>query len=234
MTRALTLLIAIGSLVLAKDAKPQPAPAPVTKTQRMDFPENGTLRFTNSTGELTVEAWDQAGMEITTTLSAKINEPAKDLDLVKVSVERKGDGVVVATEYPLTRVGKVAKHYGAPVGFYLEYRVKLPKSAKVIVDHNIGDLHFDGIEGDIHATARQSNITLQLPEKAQYAIDAKCNVGSIVSDFAGKSKPRYWFTGQAFTETAQAPHKLYLRNGFGDIILFKTPAPVSLLPAMNP
>jgi hypothetical protein len=31
--------------------------------------------------------------------------------------------------------------------------------------------------------------------------------------------------GHQFVETPQAPHKLYLRNGFGDIILLKIQVP---------
>ncbi len=43
----------------------------MSKTERMDFPAGGTLRFTNSVGVLTVEAWDRPVVEITTIKSTR-------------------------------------------------------------------------------------------------------------------------------------------------------------------
>src|SRR5580704_17744521 len=62
------LLLASAGLVLADD---------VTKTERFDFPAGGTLRLKNSIGELTVEGWDQPGIEITT-----IKSPRKPMALL--------------------------------------------------------------------------------------------------------------------------------------------------------
>src|ERR1700735_4084182 len=79
----------------------------VSKTEKMDFPANGTLRLQNSTGELTIEGWDQPGVEITTTKSGKTaytapdrGQAARDLDRVQISTKRNGDEVVVTTDFP--------------------------------------------------------------------------------------------------------------------------------------
>src|SRR5579863_4710984 len=80
--RALLLLAAAGLLV-ADD---------VTKTERLDFPSGGTLHLKNSIGELTVEGWDQAGIEITTIKSPR--NPMAQLDRVQVKAERQKDEVV--------------------------------------------------------------------------------------------------------------------------------------------
>src|SRR5579863_1976012 len=71
--------------------------AEVSNTERMDFPSGGALRFQNSNGELTVEGWDQPGLEITTIKSAPT---AKELEQVRMTTERKGDEIVVTTAFP--------------------------------------------------------------------------------------------------------------------------------------
>ena len=51
----------------------------------------------------------------------------------------------------------------APPNFYLDTRIKVPRDVKLVVDHNIGEIHVDGVTGDIRATTRQGLITLRLP-----------------------------------------------------------------------
>jgi hypothetical protein len=82
----------------------------VSKTEKMDFPANGTLRLQNSTGDVTIEGWDQPGSEITTTKSSKEEYPAKDrdkaatqLDRVQVSAKLNGNELVITTQYPRHR-----------------------------------------------------------------------------------------------------------------------------------
>src|ERR1700729_128256 len=82
ITKLLLGAIGVGTLCLLHAAD---APRPgqykqslqvVSKTQHLDFPAGGTLRFINSVGVLTVEAWDQPGVEITTTKSTKADVDA--------------------------------------------------------------------------------------------------------------------------------------------------------------
>ncbi len=79
----------------------------VTKTETADFPAGGLLHLKNAIGELTIEGWDQPGLEITTIKSTKAAVETKDhesatklLDSVKLTMERKGDEVTVSTDFP--------------------------------------------------------------------------------------------------------------------------------------
>src|SRR5580658_8212698 len=115
MKRELTLILGVSCLLPAhllpaNDEIPQRIQ--VTKTDHADFPAGGTLRLKNSTGELTIEGWDQPGVEITTTKSTKLAytssspERAKAsqvLDEVKVSEARQGDELVITTDFPRHR-----------------------------------------------------------------------------------------------------------------------------------
>jgi hypothetical protein len=223
--RMLGLIFGISCLALADSESRQTVQ--IAKTEHADFPSGGTVRLKNSTGELTIEGWDQSGVEITTVKSTKAayssaerEKASRDLDRVKVAAERKGDELVITTDFP--------KHRGLPLGgatnFNLDCHIKVPRDARLVVDHGVGDVYFDNVKGDIHATTRQGGITLHL-EGGQYDIDAKSDFGSVTSDFPGSTKRRFWLVGHQFTQTSQAPHRLYLRDGFGDIIMLKIRKP---------
>jgi len=233
MKRTLALMLGVLPLaapLYANDEIPQKIQ--VTKTEHADLPAGGTLHLKNSTGELTVQGWDQSGIEITTIKSTKFAyktaEPdrakaSQHLDAVKVTVARQAEELVVTTDFPRNR-----RYLPRPsVGyrdFDLEYVIKVPRGANIIVDHDEGELHFDDVTGDIHATTNQGTITLRLPQAAQYTIDAKSRIGDVDSDIAGTTTRRHF--GHEFVQAATAPHKLYLRNGFGDIIILRMHQPV--------
>ncbi len=197
-----------GCLLLAADEPKQKTP--VSKTQRMGFPAGGTLRLKKSTGLLTVEAWDRSDVEITT---------IRYSDKARVAAERHGDELVVTTDAPRHR---------AHSEFDLEYRIKAPASAKLIAEHDLGDVNIDGLAGDIQVTLCQGEILLHLPQDRQYNIHARSQFGNVNSDFPGPEKRRWWLLGhRSVNESPQAAHKLNLRVTSGDIVILKTRVPIS-------
>jgi hypothetical protein len=237
MVRILALVgLGVCCLLLADDKPPQKVQ--VSKTEHMDFPAGGVLRLNNSVGELTVEGWDRPEVEITTVKSTREDYPSqerekavKELDRVHVETHRDGGELVITTDYPGGRF--LSCLFGGTAGFDLEYRIKVPASTRFIADHGVGEVHVDNLRGDIQVAVHQGEITLDLPEQDRYAVDAKSNCGSVVSDFPGKEKSRFWFFGHRVeNEDSSAPHKLNLKIGYGDIIVLKTqipkmPAPVN-------
>lgn len=232
MKRILTLLVGAVCLLAANDEVPQKIQ--VTKTEHEDLPAGGSVRFKNSTGELTIEGWDQSGVEITTTKSTKLafaatgvehDKAARMLDEVKVSAAVQGGEMVITTEFPRHRRFLPRPSVGDR-DFDLEYVVKVPRNAKLTVDHDAGEIHFDDVTGDIHATDIQGLITLHVPQTGQYTIDADSKIGEVISDFAGTTKRKRF--GHAFLQSAQAPHSLFLRIGFGDIVILKVRQPAAL------
>jgi len=234
--RTLAAIFGMSCLMLGENEIRQPVR--IAKTEHVDLPAGGTVMMKNSTGELTLEAWDQPGVEITTIKSTKAEyasaereKAARDLDKVQIATELQGDELVITTDFPRHRGFPPSSPWGGATNFALEYHIRVPRGARLVVDHDIGEVHFDGVTGDIHATALQGSITLHLPEGGQYAIDAKSDLGSVTSDFPGSTKRRLWLVGHQFIQNSQAPHKLYLRDGFGDIIILKIrkpPTPSSL------
>lgn len=213
MRRLVAIALGASSLLLAADEAKQPAQ--VVSTERMDFASGGTLRLKNSTGELTLEGWDQPGVEITTIKTTKAAYDSKGreraagrLARIRIAAQRHGDELTIATDFPEhflpTRI------YRGATSFDLEYRIKAPRNARLAIDHDMGEVHIDGIAGEIHATDHMGLITVRLPEDGKYAIDAKSKLGAVDSDFAGHEA---------------GSQKLYLRMGYGDIIVLKAHKP---------
>ncbi len=206
-----------------------------TQTQKVDFPSGGAVRLTNSIGTLTVIGWDQPQVETTTIKTTKQSysdaEQAKgssELDKVRVTTERKGDEVVVATEFPRHRDWPPGNPWGRGVDFDLEYQIHVPRNAKLVIErHDVGEIHVDDLTGDIAVNLLQGEVMLHLPEDGKYTIDAKADFGHINCDFPGEQKPRRWLTGHRWVNEASGDgaHKLNQRVGYGDVVILKTRIP---------
>jgi hypothetical protein len=205
----------------------------VTKTEHADFPSGGLLRFKHSIGVVTVEAWDQPGVEITTIKTTKTECGAggrargtKQLEKVKVATERQGDELVVTTEFPPHRPFGLPYPLSGNTGFDLEYRIKAPANTGIVVDHSLGQVNIDGLVGDIQVSLAQGEILLHLPEDQQYSINAKSSSGSVNSDFSEPEERNWWPLGHRIVnEKSASSRKVDLKVGFGDIVILKTRVP---------
>jgi len=222
-------LIGLGmSCLLFADDEPQQF-FQVTKTERLEFPSGGLLRLKNSIGEVMVEGWDRPDVELTTTKSTKElynsqdrEKALQELDQVHVAAERHGDELVITTDFP--RYGMFKPLLRGGTRFDLDYRISVPRNARVAIEHDTGYVSLDNVTGDIHVTASQGEITLRLPENGQYAIDANSKLGDVISDFPGHMQRKRWFLGHHFTHPdAAASQKIDLSAGYGDIIILKSP-----------
>jgi hypothetical protein len=219
-------VIGFGATCLLLGADEARQKAQVSNTERIDFPPGGTLRLTNSIGMLTVEAWDRPDVEITTIKSTKDENDRREkaaLDKVHVGAARRGDQLVITTDFPRHRF----RHPLAGEGtFDLEYRIKAPANARVIANHHVGEVNIVGLVGDIDVTLFQGQVNLSLPQEGRYDIHAKSASGNVYSDFSGQEKRRWWLVGHRIvTEDSPGLHQLNLKVGFGDIVILKTPVP---------
>ena len=214
-------VLALSGLLLASEP---PSPKPTTNTDRLDFPKGGVLRVEDSIGELFVEGWDQPNMEITTVSSS---------EKVHVTAKRQGNELVVTTALP--HQSALPPHWPwADSKIDLEYRIKVPRDAGLAVKHGVGEIHVDDLSGEIHATVRSGEITLRLPPDGVYAIDARARLGDVESDFEGTERRGHLVFEHAFSHPASAPtQKLYLRTGFGDIVILKIRKPAPPAPLVQ-
>ena len=240
MIRRLVVIGLVMNCLLLADNGPQEV-FQVTNTQHVDFPSGGTLRMKNSIGDLSVEGWDQPGVEITTirAMKPKYNsgdrqKDSRELEQVHITVERHGNEVVIGTDFPRHGISvPPLLHRGTRFDLY--YDIKVPRSAQLFVHHAEGDVFIENFRGDTHVTVRTGQIALSLPEDGQYAVNAGSEFGGVVSDFPGREKRKPWLFGHKFASpTPSAAQKLYLRVGSGDIFVFKMPQAPNLTPSAAP
>lgn len=204
----------------------------VDHTERAELPAGGLLRFRNSTGELTVEGWDRPDVEIATVKWTKAEYQPRDrekglreLEQVRISVERRGDELVVTTDFPRHRGLPPSSIVRPATNFDLEYHVKVPRNARLAIDHDTGEVHIDNMASDIDVAVLKGALTLHLPQENAYSIDAKSDFGEVYSDFPGRKIRAHWLLGHQFVQPTAAAHKLHLRVGFGDITILKIAVP---------
>jgi Putative adhesin len=202
-----------------------------TKTERMDFPTGGLLRLNGLSGDLTIEGWDQPGLEITTTKTTKEEYDSStrekgvaELDQVRLASERHGDELVVTTIVP--RHGRFKPPLPRSTRVDLVSHIYVPQSARLAVDHGSGNLYIEDVAGGIEAAIGQGTILLRLPEQGQYDIDARSKWGSVTSDFPGQTHKTRWQVGHQLVGHAEgSAQQLHLRAGYGDIIVLKERKP---------
>jgi hypothetical protein len=99
----------------------------------------------------------------------------------------------------------------------------VPRDSHLVIHHGGGNILIGNVAGNIEATNREGDIVLMLPTPGPYSIDAKSKMGTVISDFAGKSHLRY-FIGERFAGAdANSPRKIFLRVGFGGITIKEVP-----------
>ena len=225
-------LFIAGTLFAVENAEP----VKITKTEQMDFPSGGLLHLNDVIGDLTIEPWDQPGIEITTTKSTKADLDSQnhekgvaELDQVHIAAQRKGNELTLTTEFP--RYG----HFLFVPGhtrFDLDTHISVPRNTRLDI-HGSGQIYLNNLASDIQAEISHGTIVLHLPEQGHYDIDARSKFGTVESDFPGQEKRSHWI-GHSFTDQpATGAQKLYLRTGYGDVILLKIRQPQAP-PAVKP
>lgn len=231
MTKLALVGIVAASLLPAADAPSEKGSeqVQVSHTDRMDFPSGGVLRMLKSTGDLTIEGWDQKDVEITTIKSTKTYHPgdraaaAKKLDQIKLVTERKGDELTITTEFPKHPLP--LRPFVGVSDYDLQYVIKVPKNARLVIEHDSGNIYIDDVTGDVRAKDGFGQITFHLPEQGQYAIDAKCDLGAINTDFPGPEHGKLVDRTLVSEPPAAGAQKLYARMGIGDIMIMKMNQP---------
>ncbi|HSD26822.1 MAG TPA: hypothetical protein VLL75_05920, partial [Vicinamibacteria bacterium] len=110
---------------------------------------DGQLELESTNGSVHLVAWDQAKVRVEATKRAASERALEEL---KVEIEGKGDRVSVRTRYPRPRwIG----NSGA-----VEYRVSVPRGARVRVANVNGRVEVGGVTGSVHASTVNGSVDL--------------------------------------------------------------------------
>ena len=139
-----------------------------------------------------------------------------------------GNELVVNTEFPHHKSFPWVSPVSDTTDFDLEYRILVPRNAKIAVKHNAGEVHLVGLTGNIEASVPQGLISLSLTDDTPGSIDAKSRIGSVTSDYPGAVTRHPWPLGHEVTEApSTTSQNLRLRVGYGDIVIRKAFTPKS-------
>jgi hypothetical protein len=228
MQKLLVISIVLALPLMADDRSKETLST--THTERFNVPVPGAIRLENSFGEVDIDGWDRPEVEVTVVRSSEHFYEAKDhaeaqrrLDSVQITAKQNGNDVVISTAYP--PLNRFVHPLSRRSDIDISYRIQAPRTSKLIIDHNNGGVNVSNITADIHATVVNGQISLTLAAATQYAIDARCTLGRVYSDFEGRDRSR-WVLGEDFDLPSRAPAaNLYLRVRVGDIIILKHPGP---------
>ena len=196
----------------------------VTNTERVPFAPGGTIRLHNSYGYLTVEGWDEPEVEIAVIKSTdSFHEPSQQeraeqpFAQVRVVTERRSDKeLAISTILP----GRNRFLPKAKRGVTVEYRIHVPRDSRLVVHHDNGYVWVSDMTGDLDVRSHTGDMIVMLPDPGLYSIDARTRMGSVSSDFTGKSLNRLsqFLVGTHFDYASQTPkRRIYLRMGRGSI-----------------
>ena len=204
-------------------------PVQVVTTQREALTAGGVFRLNGSSGQVNVESWARPEIEIELTRSKYCDDVEKQREAVKQELDRihlvikRGDNgaVDVSTVFPSRRFLSPLRGR-TEVG--LNYRIHVPRDAKLTVRNDIGDVIVHDMTGPLEISTRIGSILLQLDGSQPYSIDAKAKFGDVYTEFSGAERQRH-LIGQGFVESAPAPApRIYLRVGIGGIKIQKIAA----------
>jgi hypothetical protein len=222
-------LVALFAMTLPLSAEAPRESVQSTTTQRLDFAPGGTISFDNSSGYISIEGWDQPQVEVTIVKSMQHyykpqekDQAARQLDQIQVTSDRRSDGeLVILTKIPSR--GFFTNLFHGKIRSEIEYRIRAPREAKLVIRHRGGYVLVRDMSGDIDATSRTGDIVLMLPDPGAYSIDAKTKLGGVVSDFSG-ADARDHLVGERFSSNIPPPsHRLFLRVGLGGITIKGVP-----------
>lgn len=206
-------------------------PVDVKTTAAADYAPGATVRVEGTAGELDIETWDQPRVEATLVRTEYADARERDtvqkrLEKIALAVEKQGGDITVRLETP--RRNFLMRWLRGKTNATLECRVMVPKDAKLLVRHQDGSVLVYGSGADIDASVRFGDLTLQLADPGQYALDAKVRVGGVYTDYAGRYRTRV-LVGQKFeSEGGANAHKVRLRVATGGIEIVKmTPEPAA-------
>ncbi len=184
-------------------------------TEKVDFPAGGKIYINKSFGEVSVEGWDLASVELIVTKAIKATdtpekqaEAAARLKRVKVIMARdQPDGLVIHSEVPFRK------------DLELKYKIKVPRQSTLFIKHDIGNVEVSNIVGNLNVTARIGDVTIRLPASEEFNVDARAKIGDVSSEFGGKNR-RQWLIGakaNQATDYKETAHWVIARIGIGDI-----------------
>lgn len=164
-----TALAVLASLALVGCIGPGGFPGGHAYRETVDLARplssNGEVTLDNTNGSVRVGTWDEARVRIEATKGAPTREMLRDIEVV---VEGEGARVTIRTRQP-------RRHLFGSAG-QVEYRLTVPRGARVSVKNVNGAVEVDGVEGGVRASTVNGSVDAA---RLAGAVDASTVNGSV-------------------------------------------------------
>lgn len=171
----LALSLALGGCVGGDFGTPFRA----TVDESRPLASGGEFSLENTNGSVRVEAWDEERVRVEATKHARTE---RDLEELAVEVTGEGDRVAVRTRHPRPR------WLGG--GGRVDFRVSVPRSARVRVGNVNGRVEVSGVSGPLEASTVNGTVDVSrgAGEVRVSAVNGSVEVALVRVDPAGHSK----------------------------------------------
>lgn len=158
--------LALGGLLTALLLNPAAARA-ATLTERFEktypFQDGALLALDNTNGGVTIEAWDRDQIRVVAEKKARASDEAKAreaLKQVQVSARPEAGGLRVTTVLPKKGSSLWDWMSGDNVSVNVEYRLQVPRRARLDVETTNGGLRVKGTQGKADLETTNGGITI--------------------------------------------------------------------------
>jgi len=216
-------LIALLAAPIAAQARQPRHAVEVATGETVAFHAGGTIRIDESFGELHVEGWDRAEVEVRVVRRTNRRYESEDewkakqeLERITVEVTRWGQDLHIVTRFPRP---SIFRPLGGRTNLDMRYDIKAPRAANLRVRHSVGEVNVQGVAGDIDVTNNVGEVALRLPHDVEYDISARVKIGDVDSALPGRNR-RTHLLGAAFdNDQRRATRSVYARVTVGQIRL---------------
>jgi hypothetical protein len=222
---AITLSVAaLAPLLPAQQGTQQRIQPP--HTQLVNFAPGGAVRIDEPHGDVYVEGWDHAEVEVTVVKSMPYEykrkhpeEASKHLDNVSVVTELNS-----ATELTISTMHPGSRNTDSVI---IHYEIHVPRDSRLTIHRATGSVFVVGLTSDIEIGCGRGDIQLMLRDSSEYSIDAVSKFGTVISDFEGTTKLKRYRLGERYSTgpraSGQSAPRIHLRMGFGGITIKAVP-----------
>jgi hypothetical protein len=149
----------------------------------------GTLTVDTRMGDLRIEGWDEPRLEIEAEKVVRASSEAKAkplYDQIEIELEGGDKDVRLRTLYPPRRPWRL---FRGATKLSVNYRVRMPYDANLILKCVDGDVRISGIVGRQHVRVSYGDVEITVPSVYRLrSLDARAWLGYVQSDLHGEDR----------------------------------------------
>jgi hypothetical protein len=176
---------------------------------------NGRLVLKNEIGDIRIHVTDRSDVKITAVKRARNSSESEGPSRVKeleVHIEPSANELRITGSWPRHSFSRFIHGDG---NLQLDFEVEAPRSARIEVQNNIGDVAIDGAAADVNVRQNIGEVNVDFSTGFHpRTVSLETNIGNVSTNLHGQE--RGWL-GKKFTALQDGEHTLTVKLNIGDI-----------------